>query len=618
VAESVLGKGVVLCKDTPNFIANRMLSYILSDTVAFAAEHGYRIEEIESLAGPLLGRPRSGVFRLYDIIGIDTMAMIDRNLFEQIAGDPDRAVLQAPAKEAIIQTLLDQQLLGAKSGQGFYKTETGSDGSKRFWSLDLTAAAQGQVRYLPPVQPSWESVTAIARQPLPARLRALTQADDTAGAFVWHTLSHTLAYAALRIPEIADRLEDIDNALRWGFGWEMGPFEIWDALGVAETASRMQAAGLTLAPWVTEMLGAGYSHFYTEAEEVAQVYDPAERGYRALELPGQPLTSSSLLRRSQQIAANDSARLLDTGDGVLLLEFRSRANALDSGVLELLQAALTQLQDGATGLIIGNQGAYFSAGANLKNMLAQAERNDWQALEHFIRQGQATLLAIRTAAAPVVVAPFLHTVAGGAELTMAAHRVTAQAETYMGLVESNVGLVPGWGGCKELVRRIITPAAKNDHPQPALRRAFELVRTAAVSGSALEAKEMGFLEAEDLVIMNREQLLAAAKAALLASRDFYRPATVEANLYAAGAGAYGELLSTLEELRAAATITAHDAHIGSKLARILSGGELSVASWVDEQHFLDLEREAFLSLIGEEATQARMRHMLERGKPLRN
>ncbi|GIV77802.1 MAG: 3-hydroxyacyl-CoA dehydrogenase [Litorilinea sp.] len=621
-AENVLGKGVVVCKDTPNFIANRLLTFIQCDILEYAIQEGYTVEEVDLLTGTLLGRPRTATFRLNDVIGLDVLVLVTENLYPMIPHDEEREILRAPLGSAVLKTLLAHDLLGAKRGQGFYKTVVDEQGNKHFWGLDLRRAAhEGVVDYLPPQQPRWESVEAARRLPLPERLRALVNADDRAGALIWHTLSRTLAYASRRIPEIADSLVDVDNVMRWGFAWEMGPFEIWDALGVAETAERMEREGTPVAPWVREMLEKGHKTFYSHQGMMRTAYSPRSKAYTPIQENERVLRIPEIKRCHRTLAENDSATLVNMGDGVMLLEFHSKMNALDPLIFQVMQAALERLHGDAAGLVIGNEGPHFSVGANLVLLGNAAQSGRWDELEQMLKVGQDTLMALRTAPKPVVAAPFQRVLGGGVEVCMATDRVTAHAETYMGLVEVSVGIVPGWGGCKEMVRRHVSPHmhATNVNPLPYLRQVFETIGFAKVSTSALEAQELGYLSPQDRIVMNRDHLLYEAQREVLWMADTgYRPPVVQGNVYAAGRDALASMRIEIYSLQQAGYISEHDAKIADRLAYVLCGGELSRPTWMDEQYFLDLEREAILSLAGEEKTQARIWHMLQHGKPLRN
>ncbi len=620
-AESVLGKGVVICKDTPNFIANRMISFIQSDIMDFAIENGYSVEEVDKLTGTLLGRPKTGTFRLNDVIGIDVMALVSENLYGLIPDDEDREILQGKNVVAVMNNLVENKFLGSKSGQGFYQTVQDERGKKSFHGLDLEAASQGQVSYVAPQNPRWSSVGDARNLPLAERLQALVEADDEAGELIWHTLAHTMSYATKRLPEIADSIVDIDNAMKWGFAWQMGPFETWDALGVEETLSRMEAEGIEPASWVQEMLDAGHNSFYTHKGGQRLVYSPLDQTYCPTDESPLNIRVADVKRVNQTIEENDSASLVEMGDGVMLLEFHSKMNALDDDIFHLMNVAAERLHGNARGLVIANDGENFCVGANLFQMGVLAQSGAHKEMEHAIRQGQNTLMNLRRAPGPVVAAPFQRVLGGGVEVCVASDAVVAHAETYMGLVELGVGLIPGWGGTKETVRRLVSPHmhATNVNPTPYLRKAFENIGYAKVSMSAAEAREMGYLDEGDRIVMNRDHLLAEAKReALRLADDGYTPPVTEGNVYASGKDMLASMQVEVYSLQQAGYISEYDAELAGKLAYILTGGNLSAPAWMDEQYFLDLEAEAILTLLGQQKTQERVWHMLQNGKPLRN
>ena len=638
-AEKRLGKGVVVAKDVANFIGNRMFSYIQSSLLEYTIANGYSVEEVDLLTGPLIGRPRTATFRLLDVVGVDVAALVGENLYDLIPGDADRDILRGPLGLAALNTLLKDGLFGAKSGQGFYKTVRDGQGKRSFWGLDLQAAAAGRVDYVEPVRPSWAGVDAVKAEPLPERLRRLVAppgtaadspaADDGAGALLWHTLSRTLAYASKRLPEIADSPKDIDNAMKWGFGWEMGPFETWDALGVAATTARMAEEGLTVAPWVHDMLDGGHTTFYRIEESPADgatpaqqlVYNPQSGEYKVADESDSVVSISALKRGRGALAQNDSASLLEMGDGVLLLEFHTKMNALDIEISAIADAAIERLHGDAAGLVIGNQGGNFSAGANLFLIGKLAQSGLADKLDAAINGLQQMIQQLRLAPKPVVAAPYQLALGGGAEVTMGADRIVAHAELYIGQVEVGVGLIPAAGGCKELVRRLVNPHMQGQNANPAsyLQQAFELIALAKVSTSAADARQMGFLGPRDRVVMNYDLLLAEAKAEVLRMADEgYRPPVVTGNIYAAGRDHLANLRVGIYTMSTAGYISAHEALIADHLAHVLCGGELSQPAWMDEQYFLDLEREAFITLCGYTKSQERIWHMLKSGKPLRN
>lgn len=621
-AENVLGKGVVVCKDTPNFVANRMISFIQSDIMEFAIENGYTVEAVDALTGPLLGRPKTGTFRLNDIVGIDVMALVGGNLYDLIPDDEDREILRGEYGSAVMKLLIDNKLLGSKTGQGFYKTVVDEKGKKSFWGLDLqTAAEDGKLEYVPPKKPKWSSVGDARNLPLADRLKALVNADDEAGELIWHTLSRTMAYASKRIPEIADSLVDIDNAMKWGFAWEMGPFETWDELGVRETVARLEGEGVSVAPWVKQMLAAGKETFYTYANGRQMVYDPARKEYVEVARSPKAVSIKDIRRTRKELAGNEMASLWDIGDGVMLLEWHTRVNALDGPMFDIMQEAIERLHGNASGLVIANDGKNFAVGANIFAMLLAVQSQMWSELEMMIKFGQDAFMGFRTAPKPVVAAPHQMALGGGCEICLAADRIVADAETYIGLVEVGIGVIPGWGGCKEMVRRHVSPHmnATNVNPTPYLRKVFETVGFAKVSTSGEEARELGFLAPTDRVVLNSDHRIAEAKQAVLAMNDAgYRAPNVKGNVYAAGRDVVAAVNVEVYGMIQAGYISEYDGVVARKLGYVLAGGDLSQGQWMDEQYFLDLEREAFLSLVGEKKTQDRIQYMLENNKPLRN
>ncbi len=614
--ERMLGKGVVICKDTPNFIANRLFSIAAACTLGYALDHGYTVEEVDAITGPLIGRPKTATFRLSDLVGLDVAAHVSQNLYELIPHDEYREVLRHPKAAALSAAMLERGWLGNKAGQGYYKPVTTDEGKREYWPLDLET-----LEYRPPTKPRFESVGEYKDvEDLGERLRGLVSADDRAGQFIWATLSFTLSYAASRVPEISDDIVSIDNAFKWGFSHEMGPFETWDTLGVKETVERMERDGTEVAPWVKEMLAAGHASFYKRENGRVFYYDPASKDYRLLE-PKPNIILRDLKSQGKLIDRNMSASLIDLGDGVACVEFHAKMNALDPGMFTMMRTALERVDTDFEGLVIGNQGEHFCVGANIFNLAVAAQQGMFDQLEEAVRTMQDLMQEMRFFHKPVVVAPFNMTLGGGAEVAMAGSRICAAAETYMGLVEVGVGLIPAGGGCKELIRRILSPAMKtqNADPLPFLQRVFETIALAKVSTSAEESRQMGFMTEADRVVMNRDHLLAEAKKMVLQLADNgYHPPVRGKNCYAAGRDALAALRLAVYQMHEGGYASDHDAKIANKLAYVLCGGELSSPQWVDEQYILDLEREAFLSLCGEPKTLERIWHMLQTGKPLRN
>jgi len=613
-----LGKGVVICKDTPNFIANRFISVVGAYTLNYALDHGYTVEEVDSLTGPTVGHPKTATFRLFDLVGIDVMAHVNNNLYPAIAHDPYREELKQGKNSALMEAMLERKWLGNKTRQGFYKrveTESG----RQFWALDLET-----MDYQPPTKPRFESVGKHKNvEDTGERIKRLCAEDDRAAQFIWATTAFGLNYAAHVVPEIADDITSIDNANKWGFNHELGPFEIWDALGVAESVARMESEGMAVTPWVKEMLADGHTRFYKRETGQLYYYDPVSKGYVAAEKDRRAVVLKDIKADEKRIVArNLSASLVDLGDGVLCLEAHTKVNALDEDVFKMMVQAREELEKDWVGLVIGNQGEHFGAGANIFIVAVAAQQGEWDRLEAVIKQGQDALMALRYSPKPVVSAPFNMVLGGGAEVMMGSSAICAAAESYIGQAEAGVGLVPAGGGCKELVRRIISPVVKSTpdaDPLPFMLRVFEMIALAKVSASAEEARQWGFLTPADRIVMNRDHLLYEAKRMVLDMVESdYRPPVRGKGIWAMGANGLAALEVRVWGMKEAGYASEHDALIANKTAYILCGGKLTTPQWVDPQLILDLEREAFLSLLGEQKTIDRMWHMLNTGRPLRN
>ncbi len=613
-----LGKGVVLCKDTPNFIANRLGSVTGAFALDYILEHGYTVAEVDALTGPLIGRPKTATFRLLDLVGIDVANMVRQNLAEAIPHDEfAQRYLRSDRAAALQQALIERGWLGNKTRQGFYK-EVRENGSKAFWPLNLET-----LEYEPPEKIRFESVGRIRDlERLEDRLKALLTSEDRAGDLLRALTYSSLAYASYCIPEIADTPRPIDDAMRWGFMNEAGPFEIWDLLGVSATAEMMAAAGFTPAGWVAEMLAGGVASFYQYQDgRRIGVYHPDEGAYVPLPPPERIIGLRELKSRGRTLESNTGASLIDLGDGVLCVEFHTKMNALDDDIGRMIAAGLDRIERGEyEGLVLGTDAENFSAGANLFAVVLAAQNGMWDQLEQAVSQFQELNQRIRYSPRPVVAAPGGLALGGGAELMMHTSRVVAHAELYTGLVEVGAGVIPAGGGVKEMIRRLINPVMriKNNSVLPVMQQTFEQIGQAKVATSAEEARRMGLLGSADRVVMNRDHLLAEAKREVLyLAASGYQPPMPE-KIYAAGRDVLAALRVGIFLLHQARQITDYERVIGNKLAAVLTGGELSRPTWVAEQYILDLEREAFLSLCGETKTQERMWHILQTGKPLRN
>ena len=614
--ERRLGKTMVLCKDTPNFIANRVASINGTSAINYVLQNDFTVEEVDAVTGPLIGHPKTATFRLQDLVGLDIASHVANNLYPVIPEDPFREAIQGPVKE-LTGKMVEKGWLGNKSKQGFYKTIKGPEGKKDYLILDLKT-----LEYRPQQKPNIPWVKqAKGIESLPDRLRFIHQQDDRVARLIWNNTAVDLSYCAYLIPEIADVFYAVDEAVRGGFFHELGPFEIWDILGVKETAAKMEAEGFKVAAWVKEMIAAGGESFYKKDGVRKLFWDLKRRSYQPIPVDPNVIVLRDLKETKGVLKKNFSASLIDLGDDVLCLEFHSKMNALDPDIFAMGYTALEELEKGYTGLVIGNQGENFSVGANVFNVVMAAEAKQFDQIEQGVKGMQDLLMNFRYCGKPVVAAPFGMALGGGAEVAMAADRICAAGETYMGLVEVGVGLLPSGGGCRELLKRVVSPAMKlaDSDPLPFLGKVFENIAMAKVSASALQAREMGFLTEADRIIMKGDQVLAEAKREVLAlAAAGYTPAPRTKSVYALGQRGIAALSIMVQSMRWGDFVSDYDMFIAKKIAYVLSGGDLSAPQWVDEQYILDLEREGFLSLLGQEKTIERIKHLLMTGKPLRN
>ena len=610
-----LGKGVIVCKDTPNFIGNRYFSIVNAYTLDYALENGFTVEEVDRLTGPLIGHPKTATYRLLDLVGIDVMGHVRDHLYPALEGDEFRESLQSTRVHGMVEGMIKRGWLGRKTGRGFYKRA--EDGE--FWWLDIDS-----MEYQPPAVPKFESIEKHKdEEHVGERLRLIVAEGDRAAQFLWATTSFGLRYAASLIPSVSDDLLSIDNAMKWGFKHEAGPFERWDALGVRESVARMEAEGEKVADWVAEMLEAGLDRFYQREDGRAiGYYDPASRSYVRIPPDPRVIKLPELKAQGKELHANDGASLLDMGDGVLLLEFHTPAsNALDEDVLQLAGVALEELgKEEWRAMVVGNQGKHFSVGANIFTMAVAAQQGDTDRVEEAVRALQSILQRMRASRKPIVVAPFGMALGGGAEVVMAGSRVVASAESYIGLVEVGVGLIPAGSGTKELMRRRLGPVMRIENADvlPHLQAIFEQIALAKVSESAEQARDMGFLSEADRIVMNSDHLLAEAKrAALQMAEAGYQPVE-DGQIWAAGRDALADLKMLVWSMVEAGYASEYDGVVANHLAYVMTGGEVSGPGWVPDEYILDLEREAFVALSAEPKTQERMWYMLENRKPLRN
>lgn len=610
-----LGKGVVVAKDRPNFIANRIGTYGGVVTIMTMFEDGYTIEEVDKMTGQAVGRPKMGTFRLFDLVGLDVFTHVAKNIYEAVPEDEDREAYVAPD---FIRAMVERGLLGNKTKGGFYRKQKGEGGKQEIWTLDVATLEYrpaGKVKL-----PALEAAKTV--EDLSERLKMLVWGKDRVGAFLWKTISKTLLYAANRVPEIADTVVEVDRAMKWGFNWDLGVFEAWDVIGVEKSVARMKEEGRKIPENVQKMLDAGATSFYKTEGGEGFYFDFASNSYQPVAQPPGVIVLKSVKERTGVIKRNSGASLVDIGDGVACLEFHSKMNSIGGDTVQMLKFALAEVEKNFVGLVVGNQGQTFSVGANIMLVLLGAQEEDWDELDLGIRAFQNATMSLRYSPKPVVVAPFQMTFGGGCEMTLHADRARAAAETYIGLVEVGVGLLPAGGGTKEMLVRAMDaiPAGADDaDPFPFVKRAFETIALAKVATSAEEARDLGFLREEDSYSMNADRLIADAKQEVLAlaASGYVRPAP-RTDVLALGLPALSTLRLGIHQMLRGGFISEHDALIGEKVARVLTGGDLNHRTRVSEQYLLDLEREAFLSLCGQRKTQERIAHMLKTGKPLRN
>ena len=626
VCDRQLGKGVVIAKDTPNFIANRIGTFSILNALRLMGSLGMTVEEVDACTGPAVGWPKSATFRTADIVGIDVLVHVVRNIYETAPHDESREAYKVPA---LVEKMARRGWLGDKTGQGFYKRVKG-EGEKTILTLDVNT-----MEYRPRQKVRFASIeTGKAIEDTRERLRTLLaplfegQKTDKAQQFIWGGLSEMCLYAGRRMPEISENVVDVDRAMRWGFAWELGPFEIVDAIGLPILAEQIRKEGRALPPIFERALATSRKSFYESEKGVTKVFDLATGATKKVEEPTGILILKTLREAGREVERNPGASLIDLGDGVVCCEFHSKMNAIGSDLIAMIHKGLKRLETDFEALVIANQAPNFSVGANLMLVLVGAQEQEWDELHMAVKQFQNVNLAIKYAPKPVVAAPQGMALGGGCEISLHSARIHAAAEAYIGLVEAGVGLIPGGGGTKEMLIRANENAASGDDLDlfHALKPVFESIATAKVGTSAEECRDLGYLRRNDTVSMNRDHLVADAKQTALAlARGGWKP----------GASSWQEGVQTTqikvlgESFLAAAKMAIHlmvrggyasdyDAHVARKLANILAGGALSAPQFVSEQYVLDLEREAFVSLCGEKKTQERIAHTLKTGKPLRN
>lgn len=607
-----LGKTPVLCKDTPAFIANRIGVFSVMAVFKLMNEMKLKIKEIDTLTGPLTGKPKSATFRTADVVGLDTLVKVAENIYKDCSGDEARDLFSIPD---YVNKLVENNWLGDKTGQGFYKKSKDDEGNRIILELNIDT-----FEYQPSGKTKFSSVTTAKQiDNLRDRIKALTFSKDKAGEFLKKLSFMIFQYSSNRIPEISDEIFRIDDALRAGFGWELGPFETWDAIGLEKSIKKMEEENLKPAQWVYEMLEKGFTSFYKIENGLRKFYDISTQSYK--EIPGK---SSFIildnLRSNTPVWKNVGATLHDIGDGVVNLEFQTKMNSIGSEILEAINKSIEIAEKDFKGLVIANNGLHFSAGANLAMMLMLATEQEFDEIDMAVRLFQKSTMHVRYSNVPVVVAPHSLTLAGGCEVCLHADKVVASAETYIGLVEVGVGIIPAGGGTKEMTLRASDSYTKDAIELPELQWRFLNIAMATVATSAYEAIDMNILvKGRDDIIVNPHRVIASAKKSVieLADRGYTQPIQRE-DIKVLGRSALSVMLLGAYSFHVGKYISDHDKKIVEKLAYIMSGGDLSASTLVSEQYLLDLEREAFLSLIGEKKTLERIQSILTTGKPLRN
>jgi len=614
--ERVLGKGVVICKDVPNFIGNRIGTFDISNAVRLMGEKKMRIDEIDAIIGKALGRPGSAIFGTLDLVGLDTGHHVMKNLYDAVPDDEMRDMF---IPSDVMNKMMEKKWLGNKTKQGFYKKTPGSKGKKEKLVLDYNT-----MEYMPATKPKFESISKAKKMEddVPKMIRTVFNGTDAAAELGREYLVNNFIYSANRVPEICDSIVAIDNAMKWGYNHQLGPFETWDAVGVKNAVDVMKKLGKQVPKKIEDMLAACFESFYTKKDDALYCYDFETKNYVKVKENPKIIFLPSLKERKKIVKQNPGATLLDMGDGVACLEFHTKMNSVDQYIVEMMNESCDIVEKDFTGLVIGNHATNFSVGANVFMVLVGAQKGDWDVLEKMVEGFQNANMRMKYLAKPVVTAPAGMALGGGCEIAMHAAKCQPCGETYIGLVEVGVGVIPAGGGCKEIMLRL-TEGIPDGAIEAGLNlqhyysKAFENIAMAKVATSAVEAKELGYIRKTDGISMNRDQQIWDAKQVVLGLAKFYTK-PVPAVIPVMGENLRGMCASVLYNMRQGNFISDYDVHIAKKLAHILSGGDCAEGTLVSEQEILDLEKEAFLSLCGEQKTQDRIMHLLNTGKPLRN
>ncbi|TMI63366.1 MAG: 3-hydroxyacyl-CoA dehydrogenase/enoyl-CoA hydratase family protein [Bacteroidetes bacterium] len=606
-----LGKTTVLCKDTPAFIANRIGVYGIMSLFGLVDKMGLTIDEVDALTGPIIGRPKSATFRTADVVGIDTLAKVAKGVADNCPNDEAKAAFTIPAW---LDKMVTNNWLGDKTGQGFFKKTKGSGGEKEILTLNLQT-----MEYGPRVKPKFATLEAAKPiDDLNTRLKMLYAGTDKAGEFYRQFHYGLFSYISHRIPEISDELYRVDDAMMAGFGWEIGAFESWDVLGVAKTTEAMKAAGYKVASWVDEMIAAGNKSFYKVEAGKKYCYDPASKTYKVL--PGGDAFIVMSNYTDKLVWKNASCKLYNLGDDVLGLQWFTKMGSIGGDVLAGIQTAIDKAEKGHKGLVIANEGANFSAGANVGMIFMLAIEQDYDEIDMAIRMFQNTIMRVRYSSIPVVVAPHGLALGGACEMSLHADKVVPAAETYTGLVEVGIGVIPGGAGTKEFILRAADEMHEDEPETITLKNRFLSIATAKVATSAHEAFDIGiYRKGLDEISMNQGRRIAEAKKSVIEIYDAgYTMPVIRNDIKVLGRSALGALYAGINGMWRAKYATDHDVTVAKKLAYVMCGGDLSEAQLVSEQYLLDLEREAFLSLCGEKKTLERIQSVLKSGKPVRN
>ena len=601
-----LGKGVVLAKDTPNFIANRIGTYAGAATWRHMVEMGLTVEEVDAITGPALARPKTGTFALWDLVGIDTVVRVMDNSYELLTGDDERELFRVPEST---RRMVSEGLTGKKGKGGFFKRESVEGASVKFFYDPQSGG------YLRCVSPKFSSVGAAKQVDDPGvRVKTLLAGDDRAAEFAWRTLRDTLIYAAKRIPEIADDVVNVDNAMKLGYNWDLGPFELLDVIGVASFAARAEKDGVAVPQLLKEV-----ESFYRVAEGKRYYYSVPDRDYREVPVSRGQISLTLLKSAGAVVERNSAASLLDIGDGVFCLEFHSKMNTIGGDTLGMIRKGVARSEADGIGMVIANEGSLFSAGANLMLIAMACAEGAWDDLDLTVKSFQRAMMAIKYSRIPVVAAPHNMVMGGGCETCLHADAINAHAETYMGLVEIGVGLIPAGGGTKEMALRAVRLAEENGADvTPFLLKNYRNIAMARVSSSATELMAMGLMRPGDGITLALDRRIHDAKLKAIACAANYRPGKPAENVKAPGRGIAASIKSQLWNLEQGGFISSYDHYLASGIAEVITGGDVPAGTLISEEYLLDLERETFLKFCGQKKTLERIQHMLKKGRPLRN